>query len=136
MTDTSSSRSAVPSATYEFTAGQNHTVSHLAVVMRFVGYAHVVLGVLLGIGVVRLWRLVISASLIFGVLAVLLVVMGLYLAAAASHFQRITTTRGDDVGNLMTALDELKNVYAMQRWVFVAAAIAVSLALVATVAVG
>ena len=135
MTDTSSSRPAADPV-YEFDDQQNRTVAHLAIVMRFVGVAHVVLGVLLAIGVVRLWSVVMSASVIIGVVAVLVFVMGLYLAAAAVHFRRIATTRGNDVGNLMAALDELKNVYAVQRWIFVAAAIAVSLALAATVAVG
>jgi hypothetical protein len=134
MTDMSASRPG-PVPAYEFTDRQNRTVAHLAVVMRFVGLAHVGLGVILAIAVIRLWTAVVAASLIIGVMAALVLLMGAYLVAAAAHFRRIATTSGNDVDNLMIALDELKNVYAVQRWVFVTAAIVVSFALIATVTV-
>ena len=122
-----------PGPRYEFTAPQNATMAHLAVTMRFVGFANVLLGLVLGAGVVSLWTVTIRGSVIIAVLAVLIVVIGLYLVGAARHFTRIAATEGSDIDNLMVALDELKNVYAVQRWIFVAAVLAVSLALMMTV---
>ena len=44
------------------------------------------------------------------------------------YFQNIVDTEGNDIGNLMTALDELRRAYAIQRVVFGIAALALVMA--------
>jgi hypothetical protein len=61
--------------------------------------------------------------------------MGIHLVHAAARFRRIVTVHGHDIENLMAALDELSQVYAEQRWTFVAAALAIVFALLMTIPV-
>jgi hypothetical protein len=117
---------------YEFDQRQNALFASLASAMSFVGVAMAIPGVLLG-----------AAALIFkwtslgigvsGVLALLLVAMGLLQYRAAGHFRRIVRTQGGDVDNLMAALDELRAVYDMERWLWIVVAAVVLVALAGTV---
>lgn len=122
-------------AAYEFSERENATVAHLAFVMRFVAVAHLVLGAVLAFGVIRLWPVSARAGAVLGVLAILVIAMGIHLIRAASHFRGIVAVRGHDIENLMAALGELANVYAVQRWTYVAAALAIVLALLTTISV-
>jgi hypothetical protein len=121
--------------TYEFGERENATVAHLALMMRFVGFAHVVLGAALALGVARLWPVSTPAVVVLALLAILVIVMGIHLVHAATRFRGIVAVRGRDIENLMAALGELSRVYAVQRWTFVAAALAIVFALLMTIPV-
>lgn len=103
--------------------------------MRFVGIAHLVLGAALAVGVARFWLVSTRAVVVLAVLAILVIVMGAHLVRAAARFRGIVTVRGRDIENLMAALGELGRVYAVQRWMFVAAALAIAFALMTAIPV-
>ena len=118
--------------TIEFDQGQDAVFAKLAGAMAFVGIVILLLGVLLGIAAI-LWKPTLLGAGICGVLATLFVAMGLLEYGAARHFRRIVTTHGRDVDNLMIALDELANVYAIQRWLWIVLGAIVLIALASTV---
>lgn len=121
--------------TYEFGERENVTVAHLALMMRFVGLAHLALGAALAAGMARFWPVSMRAVMVLAVMAILVIVMGIRLVRAAARFGDIVTVRGRDIENLMAALGELGRVYAVQRWMFVAAALVIFLALVTAIPV-
>lgn len=121
--------------TYEFGERENATVAHLALMMRFVGAAHLGLGAIIAVGVARMWPVSPRAVVVLVVLAIVVIAMGIHLVHAAARFRRIVTVHGHDIENLMAALDELSQVYAVQRWTFVAAALAIAFALLMTIPV-
>jgi hypothetical protein len=68
-------------------------------------------------------------------MAAILVLIGFWSVRAGSEFSRIVKTEGADVSHLMQGLREIRKLYDLQFWAFVALAVLVSLALFA-VAVG
>jgi len=78
-------------------------------------------------------RSVAMATLV--VLGILLLVMGVNLVAAAQHFKRIATTEGHDIENLMVAMGEVARVYAVQRWLWVALALVLIVAIATSLTV-
>jgi hypothetical protein len=121
-----------PPINYEFDEGANAVFARLAGAMVFDGIAMCIPGVLLGV-VAFLWRPTLIAQGICGVLALLLVAMGVLQYRAAGHFRRIVTTQGKDVESLMIALGELTSVYEIQRWLWLVLGAVVLLALAGTV---
>ena len=121
-----------PPINYEFDQGGNAVFARLASAMVFVGIAMCIPGVLLGV-VAFLWRSTLLGQGICGVLALLLVAMGVLQYGAAGHFRRIVTTQGHDVENLMIALGELTSAYEIQRWLWLVLGAIVLLALAGTV---
>ena len=122
----------LPPIQYEFDQGGNAVFARLAGAMVFVGIAMLIPGVLLGV-VAFLWRPTPLGQGICGVLALLLVALGVLQYGAAGHFRRIVTTQGNDVENLMIALGELTSVYEIQRWLWMVLGAIVLLALAGTV---
>jgi len=120
-------------AGYEFDREQNAVFSRLAGSMRFVGLAILISGGILVSPAYRLFRpgAYIELGLLV-VLGVVLMVMGANLFGAANHFKRIATTEGSDISNLMVAMKELAAVYALQRWLWIAIAIAAIISLIGT----
>ena len=121
-----------PQINYEFDQGGNAVFARLAGAMVFVGIAMCIPGVLLGV-VAFLLRPTLLGQVVCGVLAILLVVIGLLHYGAARHFKRIVTTQGRDVDNLMIALAELTTVYEIQRWLWIVLGATVLIALAGTV---
>jgi hypothetical protein len=98
---------------YEFDQSQNQLVRDLAQKMRFVSYFLIALGVLLIVGGIFNLRRGEIGSIISGVVQV---IIGFWTHKAASAFQKIVTTQGSDIENLMGALGELRKLYTLQYW--------------------
>lgn len=120
-----------PPSEYEFSNVQNGVIGELASKMRFAGLMGMVFGLLLA--ATSLAPVVLAktlsginwANLVAGGASL---VIGVWTRGAAGHFQNIVDTEGNDIGNLMTALDELRRAYAIQRVVFGVAALALVMA--------
>ena len=89
---------------YEFTADQNRVIADLAKKMRLVGIVLQVFGVLGTIAGLLLITRNGVGTLIQGVVSLFL---GIWTVRAADAFRRIVTTQGQDISNLMAALDQL-----------------------------
>jgi hypothetical protein len=117
---------------YEFNAQQNAVFVKLASALAFVGLAMLVPAVLLGIAAIVLLPTLLGEG-VCGVFAVLLVVIGLLDYGAARHFRHVVTEPTRDIPDLMIAVEELANVYEIQRWLWIVLAAVVLVALTSTV---
>jgi hypothetical protein len=121
---------------YEFSSSQNELIKNLADKMRFVSYFLIGTGVLLAIaGLSTLLRndpSNVMGNLITGIVQI---IIGVWTNKAASAFQQIVNTQGNDIENLMGALGELRKLYSLQYWLLLIAliflAIAVGLVIIA-----
>lgn len=96
--------------------------------MRFVGYILIALGVLVLIAGIVNFRLSGFTTIIQGIIQLLI---GIWTAKAATSFQLIVKTQGNDIENLMNALGELRKLYALQYWIFIIALVLVVIGIVA-----
>lgn len=113
---------------YEFNNSQNQLIRQLAQKMRFVGYILLALGVLVIVAGIVNFRLGGFATIIQGIIQL---IIGIWTAKAATSFQLIVKTQGNDIENLMTALGELRKLYALQYWIFIIALVLVVVGIVA-----
>ena len=115
-------------ANYEFTEEQNKTVGSLAYLMRGVGFFYALFG-LIGIALYGYllvdmvlvfknelsqlvsWELIRLQSVQNFLTAIILFFLGLVLFSASNHFKHVVTTKGDDIGHLMTALSRLRSAF-------------------------
>jgi hypothetical protein len=98
-------------AQYEFTAEQNRVIADLEKKMRLVGIVLQIFGVLGTIaGLLLITRNGIGA-LIQGVISLCL---GIWTVRAADAFRRIVTTEGQDISNLMAALQQLGRYFGLK----------------------
>lgn len=112
---------------YEFNNTQNQLIRQLAQKMR-VGYILLALGVLVIVPGIVNFRLGGFATIIQGIIQL---IIGVWTAKAATSFQLIVKTQGNDIENLMTALGELRKLYALQYWIFIIALVLVVVGIVA-----
>lgn len=101
-------------SSYEFTQEQNGLITKLASMMRIVGILFLISGVLtalLGLSPLNIVALLQGAAL---------GVIGYSLINAAGSFKKIVDTEGNDIGNLMNAIQQLYNACAIQLWSIVA----------------
>lgn len=122
-----------PRRPYEFDDAQNATFATLAGAMLFVAVAMLLLSALVGVAAVALARSTLTGSAILAPLGIAVAVMGWQLLAAARRFRRIVGTRGNDISNLMTALDEMALAYGVQRWLWITVSVAIVVALATTI---
>ena len=115
--DIAPSAAAASGATrFEFDEAQNGVFADLARNMSFVGMIYLVLG-----GIVALAALVtlMAGDVAKGVgpllQAAFFIPIGLWTRRAAQATSAVATTRGNDIGHLMAAMEELKRVYGLQR---------------------
>ncbi|HEY9711746.1 MAG TPA: hypothetical protein V6D48_26295, partial [Oculatellaceae cyanobacterium] len=95
---------------YEFSSSQNELIKQLAEKMRFVAYFLIGVGVLIAIsGLFTLLRGGIG-NIINGVVQI---IIGVWTNKAASSFQLMVNTQGNDIENLMGALGELRKLYTL-----------------------
>lgn len=113
---------------YEFNNTQNQLIRQLAQKMRFVGYILIALGVLVIVAGIVNFRLGGFATIIQGIIQL---IIGIWTAKAATSFQLIVKTQGNDIENLMNALGELRKLYALQYWIFIIALVLVVVGIVA-----
>ena len=112
---------------YEFNNSQNQLIRELSNKMRFVSYFLNGSGVLVVIaGLFTLARGGIG-NLIYGIIQIFI---GVWTNKAASSFQRIVSTQGNDIENLMSALGELKKLYFLQYWLLIVALVFLALGIV------
>ena len=118
---------------YEFDDAQNATFAKLADAMTFVAAAMILLSAAVGVAVIALARSTMIGSAILAPLGIAVAVMGAQQFAAARRFRRIVGTRGHDISNLMSALEEMAVAYGVQRWLWMTALIVILLALATTI---
>ncbi|MEA3496407.1 MAG: DUF5362 family protein [Bacteroidota bacterium] len=107
---------------YEFNAGQNESIKKLTHQMMFVGIFLIVLGVLFAVfGVFHLVKENNDfLKFIFDiVIAVVLIIMGLVTINSAKSFKLVVTTEGNDIENLMSALDKMNTWFSIQTMMIV-----------------
>jgi O-antigen ligase len=114
---------------YEFTPEQNQTISRLTSAMSFVGILFLILGCLAMFGGVAELVLVGSGgnSIITGIVYA---VLGGYTKQAASSFDTIVSTQGNDIPHLMNALDQLRRLYGVLRVLIIVALVLLALVFV------
>ncbi len=101
--------------------------------MRFVAYFLIGVGVLIAIsGLFTLLRGGIG-NIINGVVQIIL---GVWTNKAASSFQLMVDTQGNDIENLMGALGELRKLYTLQYWLLILTLIFMALGLVLLIFAG
>lgn len=109
---------------YEFNSSQNELLRDLAQKMRFVSYFLIGVGVLAAIGgIFTLTR----GGLGSIIQATISIVTGVWTIKAASSFQKIVDTQGNDIENLLGALGELRKLYSLQYWLLIIASIFIAL---------
>lgn len=115
---------------YEFNDGENSIISRLASAMKFVGICTIVMGVLSGLGGVLQLGARNGGPQALGsfIQAVLFVVIGGMTTGASSYFSQIVNTQGNDMSNLMLALDKLRGIYSLQRVLFIIVIVLIGLA--------
>jgi hypothetical protein len=118
--------------THEFTAEENAAFARLAARMRVVGRLLVVAATLAAAeSLVLLSRG--SGSALGLEIGVILLLIGLWSVRASMEFSRVTQTQGADISHLMKAVRELKKLYDVQFWGFIALAVMLALTLLAVV---
>ncbi len=99
---------------YEFDSAQNETILTLAKTLQFVGAVTLVLAFVFGLAALgslirASWGEAISQSMFL----VFSFSMGGLMIKAGKEFQAIVTTSGKDISHLMTALDNLRQMYSL-----------------------
>ncbi|MFO0686433.1 MAG: hypothetical protein U0234_30495 [Sandaracinus sp.] len=120
-----------PSREYEFDSGQNLVIGELAGAMRFVGTASVVFALVVWVVGLAILFLGNPAGLSQLVQGTLMFIIGVWTRSAARSFQLVVDTQGNDIGNMMTALGELRRLYNLQKWVLILAIALIVLAFIA-----
>ena len=120
------------SGSYEFNSTQEKLVQALANKMRFVSFFLIAIGILRFItGIVALIR---GAPLINAIISgIIMLLIGFWTYTAASSFNRIVKTQGNDIENLMNALKELRKLYTLQFWLFIIVLIAIIIVNIASI---
>ncbi|PSO88453.1 MAG: hypothetical protein BRC41_02845 [Cyanobacteria bacterium QH_9_48_43] len=120
------------SGSYEFNSTQEKLVQALANKMRFVSFFLIAIGILRFItGIVALIR---GAPLIDAIISgIIILLIGFWTYTAASSFNRIVKTQGNDIENLMNALKELRKLYTLQFWLFIIVLIAIIIVSIASI---
>ncbi len=126
--------------TYEFTEPENAVFRKLSGTMKLVVYAQaasLVVG-LLSV-VVTVTRMGSNAQRVGGVIGgtigllfggIFAGLVAYFLWSSASAFDRVVTTQGDDMPNLVEALSSQRSYFAMIKWLMILALVAVALACV------
>lgn len=99
---------------YEFDSAQNETILTLAKTLQFVGAVALVLSLVFGLGILGAliqasWGQAISQ----GMFLVFFFSMGSLMIKAGKEFQAIVATTGSDISHLMSALDNLRQIYSI-----------------------
>lgn len=108
-------------AAYEFSAEQNAHFTRLAAVMWSTGLSILLAGAGIGAALAGLARFSVAGAVVLAAPLAVLLVAAVQLCIAARRLRRIAATRGNDVGNLLAAIDWLTTSYRLQRWLWIAA---------------
>ena len=118
---------------YEFSNSQNELIKQLADKMRFVSYFAIGLGILTAIGGLFTISRGGFSNIVAGVVQIFI---GIWTNKAASSFNRIVSTQGNDIENLMGALGELRKLYVLQYWLLIVTIVFVVIGIVMAIALG
>jgi hypothetical protein len=121
---------------YEFDDKENEIFARLSGAMLFVAVAMLLTGAILASAALGLARATLAGTAMLAPLGVAIAVIGAQLLRAARRFRRIVVTRGNDIGNLLTALDEMGSAYRVQRWMWITVALVIVVALISTLEAG
>lgn len=101
---------------YEFDQSQNELILDLSQKMLFVGYFFMGLGVLAGIrgGLDFLKPELLVQGVGQVIVGVVQFMIGLWTLKASSSFKLIVNTEGNDIGNLMGSLGQLRKLYGLK----------------------
>jgi hypothetical protein len=119
-------------ARYEFTDQQNARFLALAAAMTFVAMAQLTACVVV-LAAVAWMGLPPTIAVIVAIPVLVFAVTAVQLLRAAAHFRRIAAIRGNDIDNLMTAIEREVSAYRLQRWLWLVAAVTVFVALATTI---
>lgn len=122
--------SAPGNSEFEFDVKQNELMADLSAKMNFVGLLLVFVGLLNGLtGIVILFSDIAEgiSSLVTGVVFAL---VGFWTRRAAASFTLIVDTEGHDISNLMSALGEVRKLYALQYWAVIVSLVLLVIALI------
>lgn len=116
-------------STYEFTSEQNILLGHLAKRMGIVGR------VLMTLALFAVAQAFLSgATSVIGIeVGIVLGLLGYWSQRAAVELSRVVRTEGADVSHLMRAVGEIRKVYDVQFWLFIALAVLLGLTLLAAI---
>ena len=120
--------------TYEFDSTQNAVFAKLGSAMTFVAVSMLVVSAMIALAVLVLARSTLTGSVIVAPLGLAVAVIGAQLFRAGRRFHRIVATRGNDISNLMFALEEIATAYRVQRWLWLTVSLVIVVALIATTA--
>jgi hypothetical protein len=74
-----------------------------------------------------------TVAVMVAIPAIVLAVTAVQLLRAAAHFRRIAAIRGNDIDNLMIAVDRVVSAYRLQRWLWLAVSATILVALATTI---
>jgi hypothetical protein len=122
-------RPATGPAEYEFTPQQHEVFAGLASAMSFVGICIIILAVL---------------SFVSGfagnpggfIAGGIYLLLGIWTMSAANSFRRIVDTKGQDITNLMAAIESLRSLYNLQRILILIGLVIMGIAFVILVSKG
>jgi hypothetical protein len=107
---------------HEFDKSESDEIEDLSKDMRFVGIFVIAVSVLSIIGGSLEWGL--DGNIVGGVWyiysGILNIFIGVWTVNAATFFKLIAEDRGTDMKNLMAGVGEVRKVYELQRWFFIA----------------
>lgn len=117
---------------YEFDQSQNELILDLSQKMLFVGYFFMGLGVLAGIrgGLDFLKPELLVQGVGQVIVGVVQFMIGLWTLKASSSFKLIVKTEGNDIGNLMGSLGQLRKLYGLKYWLLILSLVFFALSLV------
>jgi ABC-type polysaccharide/polyol phosphate export permease len=104
---------------YEFTPEQNRTIKELANAMKWVAAPLLLVGVMyLILAFLAIPKLLANWHDLPAVVALLLAgliwfVLGQWISRSSEAFDKVVGTQGQDIGNLMTALEFLRNGFSL-----------------------
>ncbi len=99
-------------APFEFSGPQEALFTSLSKLMRFVGGASIVFGLLALLTLLQAR----GNALVVLIQATLMVAMGWLTMSAGGSFRQVSETSGRDISHLMEALTRLRTIYLFQVW--------------------
>jgi hypothetical protein len=120
---------------YEFSDAQNKVFDSLASSMRLAGWSWIFFAVACGGALVATGVVIEEGHRNLAVLVgngigiALILLMGIWCITAARPVSKIVTTKGNDITNLMEAMQQLQRVYSTQRIAVIIAAVAIGMSL-------
>lgn len=106
---------------YEFSSTEERLIGDLAGKMKFVSYFFIAIGILqIFAGLLRITVLEGISTIINGIIYLFI---GWWTYRSGASFGLVAKTRGHDIENLMNALKQLKNLYALVYWLLIIAVV-------------